>query len=353
MGANQQNASTVPKPEIGPSDGLYQKFLFWLRLSNQYRVKLYRGFGTTTRLNVSGHVLKLSPLSRKYYRKNVFLNLFAVLRLFFVKPVVGVTVRLKNRPDITTQTDTDGFFRFEWSPESPISAGWQSVTVELITQNRGVIAEGEGRVCVPDSTKYGFISDIDDTFLISHSATIVKRLFVLLTENARSRRPFAGVVRHYQLLAEAQTDEHTANPFFYVSSSEWNLYDYILEFAGQNQLPEGIYQLAQLKRFSQILVTGKTNHATKLDRIARILTTFPDRQFVLLGDDTQKDPVIYSEVVTHYPGQIRCVYLRKLNPKNYQNTLARITEIEVAGVDCCYFEHSAEATEHSRRIGLI
>lgn len=297
--------------------------------------------------------MTLSPLSRKHYRKNILLNLFAVLRLFFVRPVAGVTVRLKDRPDIMTQTDTDGFFRLDWSPESPMTAGWHSVVVELVTEQRGLIAEGEGRICVPDSTKYGFISDIDDTFLISHSATIFKRLYVLLTQNARSRQPFAGVVRHYQLLAEAQTDERTANPFFYVSSSEWNLYDYILEFAGQHQLPEGIYQLAQLKRFRQILATGKTKHTTKLDRIARILTTFPDRQFVLLGDDTQKDPVIYSEVVRHYPGQIRCVYLRKLNLKNRENTLARIAEINSAGIDCCYFEHSTEATEHSRQIGLI
>ncbi len=343
----------MPKPKTGSTGGLYRKFLFWLRISNQYRVKVYRGFGSATCLSTSGHVLNLSPLSRKHYRKNILLNVFAVLRLFFVRPVSGVTVRLKEQPEIATQTDADGFFRLDWSPESPLSAGWHSVMVELITDNQTVITESEGRICVPDSTKYGFISDIDDTFLISHSATIMKRLLVLLTENARSRRPFAGVVRHYQLLAEAQTDERTANPFFYVSSSEWNLYDYILEFANQHQLPEGVYQLAQLKRFSQILATGKTKHATKLDRIARILTAFPDRQFVLLGDDTQQDPVIYSEVVRHYPGQIRCVYLRKLNLKNRENTLARIAEINAAGIDCCYFEHSAEATEHSRQIGLI
>lgn len=350
---NKQSRVVLPKPETAPSGGLYRKFSFWLRLSNQYRVKVYRGFGTATSLSTSGHVLNLSPLSRKHYHKNVLLNLFALLRLFFVRPVASATVRLKDQPDVTTQTDTDGFFRLDWSPDSPLSAGWHPVTVELITQNRGVIAEGEGRVCVPDSTKYGFISDIDDTFLISHSATVLKRLLVLLTQNARSRRPFEGVVRHYQLLAEAQTDEQMTNPFFYVSSSEWNLYDYILEFSAQNQLPEGVYQLAQLKRFSQILKTGKTKHATKLDRIARILLAFPDRQFVLLGDDTQQDPVIYSEVVQHHPGQIRCVYLRKLNPKNHQNTLARIAEITAAGIDCCYFEHSADATDHSRRIGLI
>ena len=352
METTQRNVS-MPKPKIGPTGGLYRKFLFWLRISDQYRVKVYRGFGSPTRLSTSGHVLNLSPLSRKHYRKNILLNLFAVLRLFFVRPIASAIVRLKDRPDVTTRTDADGFFRLDWSPESPLSAGWHSFVVELVAEQQGVIVEGEGRICVPDTTKYGFISDIDDTFLISHSATIVKRLVVLLTQNARSRRPFEGVVRHYQLLAEAQTDEHTANPFFYVSSSEWNLYDYILEFAGQHQLPEGVYQLAQLKRFSQILATGKTKHATKLDRIARILTAFPNRQFVLLGDDTQQDPVIYSEVVRHYPGQIRCVYLRKLNPKNHENTLARIAEINAAGIESCYFEHSAEATEHSRRIGLI
>ena len=180
----------------------------------------------------------------------MIVNLLAVIRLFFVRPVPNVTVRLKGTT-CQTQTDADGFFRIEWEPDQSLTYGWHTVVVELITPNR-LISEGEGRVFVPPLTRYGCISDIDDTFLISHSSTIAKRLLVLLTENAHSREPFDDVVAHYQLLANACTNAEEPNPFFFVSSSEWNLYDYILEFSETNQLPEGVYMLSQLKRLKQL-----------------------------------------------------------------------------------------------------
>ncbi|ULT45467.1 hypothetical protein KRR40_20705 [Niabella defluvii] len=49
----------------------------------------------------------------------------------------------------------------------------------------------------------------------------------MLTRNAHSRKPFDGVVAHYRALQLAQTTSDRPNPFFYVSSSEWNLYDFI------------------------------------------------------------------------------------------------------------------------------
>ena len=129
-----------------------------------------------------------------------------------------------------------------------------------------VIATATGHVYIPYNTQYGFISDIDDTFLISHSSNLRKRLFVLFTQNARTRKPFVGVVNHYQLLANSNTTPDAPNPFFFVSSSEWNLYDYILEFTIVNEIPKGIFLLNQLKRFNQLLKTGQNNHQAKFTR---------------------------------------------------------------------------------------
>jgi phosphatidate phosphatase APP1 len=338
------------KPKSGSSGGWAQTFLSWLRLAKGPVVKVYRGYGNATHQIVHGHVFKLSPMPRRTYRQNTWTNTFALLRLFMVRPIPNATVRLVGT-DLTTTTDTDGFFRFDYPANERIEYGWNSVSVDLLSgdsASASVVATGDGRVFVPHPTQFGFISDIDDTFLISHSATILKRLQVLLTENAESRDPFEGVVNHYQFLAKACSTEGLHNPFFYVSSSEWNLYDYILTFSERNQLPEGVYLLGQLKRLSQLWKTGQGKHFTKLDRIARILTAFPDQQFVLLGDDTQEDPKIYRDTVQHYPGQIRAVYLRQVYAPNHKRTQDLINEIEAAGVPCCYFKHSSDALTHSK-----
>ncbi|MCY7359114.1 MAG: App1 family protein [Rudanella sp.] len=343
---------STDKQESSLTGGWKLTFLSWLRLTNVPTVRVYRGFGHTDCWHVQGHVFSLSPLARRKYRQNVFTNTFALLRLFMVQPMPGRTVRIEGANQIM-QTDADGFFRFEYRPNSPGTPGWNPVNVELLTDNSPsatVLATGEGRVLIPFPTQYGFISDIDDTFLISHSATIVKRLQVLLTENAQSRDPFDGVVNHYQFLAKACAVEGHQNPFFYVSSSEWNLYDYIKTFAERNELPDGVFLLSQLKRLSQLLKTGQGKHHTKLDRIARILKAFPDHQFVLLGDDTQADPTIYHDVVEHYPGQIKAVYLRQVHAPHRARTRALVSQIEAAGVPCCYFAHSRDALTHSRKV---
>jgi phosphatidate phosphatase APP1 len=166
-------------------------------------------------------------------------------------------------------------------------------------------------------------------------------------------KPFEGVVKHYQLLALSNTTAEAPNPFFYVSSSEWNLYDYILEFTRVNAIPEGVFLLNQLKRFSQLLKTGQNHHQTKFTRIARLLENYPSQRFVLLGDSSQQDPYIYEAIVAHFPRQIHAVYIRDVYAKNIEKAKDVLHKIESKGVPCCFFRNSSEAILHSRKIGLI
>lgn len=325
----------------------------WLRLTNEVTVKVYHGYGHSEKLMIHGHVLRFGPLPRKKFRKSFIRNTLALLRLFMVKPFKGITVQLEWEGKLyTTETDTDGFFKFEWKDEPPLPRGWQEVTVKALLHH-STITEAKGTVYVPYETQYGFISDIDDTFLISHSSNLRKRLFVLFTQNARTRQPFEGVARHYQLLALSNTTAEAPNPFFYVSSSEWNLYDYIREFTEVNSIPRGVFLLNQLKEFNELLKTGQNHHQTKFTRIARILESFPKQRFVLLGDSSQQDPYIYEAIVSHFPKQIHAVYIRDIFAQNRDKAADVLHKIEANGVPCCFFQHSSDAILHSQKIGLI
>ncbi len=276
-----------------------------------------------------------------------------MLRLFMVKPAPCADVELEWKGSRhKVQAENDGFFKFEWEDSEPFDKGWLEVKVAAYL-NQNLIATATGHVYVPEETQYIFISDIDDTFLISHSGNLRKRLFVLFTNNARSRKPFEGVVRHYQLLQLSGTTKSASNPFFYVSSSEWNLYDYLVEFMAVNRLPKGVLLLNQLKQFSQLLKTGQNNHQTKFTRIVRILEAYPKHRVVLLGDSSQQDPYIYESVVKHFPQQVHAVYIRDIHKKKKTVAAEVLKKIESAGVPCCFFQHSSDAILHSIKIGLI
>lgn len=338
------------KPSI--LDRLQKRLLHAFRLTREPTVKVYHGYGHNNCLTVFGHVFQLSPFPRKQYRQSFVRNTLALLRLFLVKPFAGVDVQLVWKGKVhQAKTDTDGFFRFEWEDEEPFDRGWVPVMVKAF-QHGKQIAQAPGRVFIPFETQYIFVSDIDDTFLVSHSANLRKRLYVLFTQNARSRRPFEGVVKHYQLLAQSGTTEKMPNPFFYVSSSEWNLYEYILEFTAVNQIPRGVFLLSQLKHFSELLKTGQNNHGTKFTRIVRILEAFPTQRVVLLGDSSQQDPYIYQAVVKHFPKQVHAVYIRDVFDQNSEKVRSVLNKIEAAGVPCLFFKHSEDAILHSVKIGL-
>jgi phosphatidate phosphatase APP1 len=315
-------------------------------------IKVYHGYGHTHDLIIFGHVFKGKPLTRKRFSNNYLTNILYLLRLFFVRPVAGVKVQLEWRGQFFySTTEKDGFFKFEWKSDDEVLAGWHDVKVSC-TDSKGEV-KGEGKLFVPNSTQFAFISDIDDTVLISHSATIGKRLRVLFTKNPRGRKPFLDVAKHYELLASAHTTAQVPNPFFFVSSSEWNLYDDLVEFFNYNKLPKGTFLLNQVKRWFQLWKTGKTKHEGKMLRIMRILNTFPKQQFILLGDNTQSDPAIYTSLANKLPGKIFAIYINNVSLKKEMATKQVLDSVKEVGTFVCLHKDNAGAMAHSKAIGLI
>ena len=317
-------------------------------------VKVYHGYGHKNNCVIYGHILAGKPVFRKRFSNNIFLNIFHLIKLFFVTPLPNLPVMLQwGKQKVYSKTEADGFFKFEWQSETTLNAGWHNVIVFLLNGAGDPSESGEGKIFIPHLTQYAFISDIDDTVLVSHSATTGKRLRVLFTKNPRSRKTFADVVKHYHLLSLAHTTRDIPNPFFYVSSSEWNLYDDLNEFFKHNGLPKGAFLLNGIKKWYQLFKTGKTKHQGKLLRVVRILEAFPKQRFVLLGDNSQSDPEIYISLANKYPDKIHAIYIRNISEEKRENTEEVLATIKNKSIYTCLFKRNAEAILHSEAIGLI
>ena len=315
---------------------------------------MYHGYGHSQNLVVYGHVLAGKSFRMSKFSNNVITNIIHLTRLFLIKPLPNVQVRMVwGNQQIYTKTASDGFFKFEWQSTHSVSAGWHEVEVQLVNKQNQITALGTGKIFVPHPTQYGFISDIDDTVLVSHSNNTGKKLRVMFTKNPRRRKTFADVVKFYNLLAFAHTEPSLPNPFFYVSSSEWNLYDDLNAFFKHNGLPKGAFLLNQIKRLHQLFKTGGTKHQGKLNRIVRILNAFQKQKFVLLGDNSQSDPQIYMDIANKYPQQIAAIYIRNISKKQESATNDMLKLLQDKGVHTCHFKHTDEAILHARLVGLI
>lgn len=311
-------------------------------------IRLYNGYGHSHNLHIYGHVFSKPAPIRNKNKNGLLHNIIYLLRLFFMKPVPATTVVLQTESQtLKGSTEKDGFFSFEWEEKHNLPAGWHKVSASRKNE------KAEGKVFIPHKTQLAFISDMDDTILVSHSSTGLKQLSQLLFKSPPQRKLFKDVALHYQLLAKAQTKDDNPNPFFYVSSSEWNLYDYLQEIMETHKMPEGVFLLSEIKRWYQLFKTGKTKHEGKLLRILRVFKTFPLQKFVLLGDNSQSDPDIYQRLVEKYPGKVVAVYIRNVNVNKETATQKILQQLRQQQVETCFFKKSEEAIAHSIAIGLI
>ena len=106
--------------------------LFLFRLNHHPVIKVYNGYGGSEKILAIGHVLKLSPMLRKTYRHNWIINIFSMLRLFMVKPYKYARLSMEWEGSLLhSQSQDDGFFKFEWAPLIPPKPVWHNVVIRL------------------------------------------------------------------------------------------------------------------------------------------------------------------------------------------------------------------------------
>ena len=334
----------------------------WLKrwLKSRFRfvdypfLQTHRGFGNAEKFIVQGHVFRGMALSRPRKRNSPWKNFIALIKMFLVRTVPDAMVELScNGKVFYIKTNEQGFFEFEL-PNPGWSAGWHKVEVRLADE----LVEGQEEILVQGSVRitgqfeYGLISDIDDTFLVSHITKKLRKLYVLLTKNAASRKPFKGVADFYNELSRGI--DAGENPFYYVSSSEWNLYDFLINFMSIHHLPRGVLQLKEIKdSVSDFFNGGFKNHDHKRIKIKRILELHEDKSFILLGDNGQHDPDIYLKIVEEYGTQVKAVYIRGVKRANRKRVDAILKQIEAKGIPALQFKRSHQAADHARNSGYI
>ena len=317
-------------------------------------LKLYRGYANEQELIVMGHVFRPTNKEDYNFQKKNFNNATSVIRMFRIGTQANADVYLHlNEQKIHTKTLSDGYFKFCIPLTKQTESGWIDYKVSILYKDKEIIETAS--FIKPHDGNFGFISDIDDTFLVSHTRNPLKKLYILLFKNVYDRKVFKDVAAHYQALSTAgRNDKCEQNAFFYVSSSEWNLYRFITKFAEINQLPRAVLLLKDIKTsLTDLFITGRGDHNHKFEKIKHILEFYPNLQYTLLGDDSQHDPYLYENICKIFPVNIKAVYIRQTGKSKKEKAEIVLKNLESLNIKICYFKNSSEAIAHSKSIGLI
>jgi len=302
-------------------------------------------------------------------------------RQFASREVPGVAVTLELAAggrtvlSATEVTDSDGFVRFDLpldpAMDLPGDPVWE--VARLHWRNRDGPQACDAHLLVPGTaTRLAVISDIDDTIvetgITGGVRAVLGNLRRVLAQLPDERIAVPGVQPFYGDLGGGEVAgpatgaagakladtriAATHRPFFYVSSSPWNLFPYLVAFQRSKGLPLGPLLLRNWGLNRATL--GRHGHgAHKAGAIARILALYPELDFALIGDDTQGDLPAYAAAARDYPGRIAAIFIRTTGGAGLsaQEEEARAT-ITAAGVPLWLGDSWETGRDFIRSIGV-
>ncbi len=172
-----------------------------------------------------------------------------------------------------------------------------------VTGRRQVAAEVQ--VASPQAT-VGVVCDIDDTAWVTGLRHPLRAAWRTFARGSEGRRAVPGTAA---LLREALgSQEHPV--VVYLSNGPWNLAGPVSRFLGRNGFPRGVLLMTDWgPRTDRWFRDGQAHKRSSLERLARDM---PWVSWVLVGDDGEHDPAIYTDFVRSHPGRVVAVAMRQV-----------------------------------------
>ncbi|MFW6267704.1 MAG: App1 family protein [Marinilabiliaceae bacterium] len=335
-----------------------KKRLGWLGVPT---IEPYMGFSNGRDVYLTGTVMEDKGLDKPRHGQKLTTNLLSMIKRYVSDEISGVRVKVTfhDQTDVV-ETNELGIFHCYFSFDEGVKNGahLEKAEYELldeVVEKQGAIKVLGDVLMVSGHPPLGVISDIDDTVMVSHSTRTFKKLRLMLFKNARTRVPFEGVAAFYRALQKGRYDQTDPNPVFYVSSSEWNLYDLLVDFFEFRGIPSGPLLLQELEHnIFHFWKLGGGSHEHKLDKIGFLFSFFENIDFVLIGDSGQRDPELYLQMAREYPHRVKAVYIRCIgHAHKNQKTIETANEMDRLGVPMLLIENTEDAARHALMNGYI
>lgn len=185
-----------------------------------------------------------------------------------------------------------------------LEPGWQTLTAQVEGGQTTTL-----RVfIVSDVARFGVVSDIDDTVMVTAIPRPMLAAWNSFVVNEHARQPVPGM----SVLLERVTREHPGAPLVYLSTGSWNVAPTLTRFLRRHLFPSGAMLLTDWgPTHDRWFRSGRAHKSTNLNRLAQ---EFPDIRWLLIGDDGQADDAIYTEFAGAHPANVAAVAIRRLTP---------------------------------------
>jgi phosphatidate phosphatase APP1 len=267
-------------------------------------VSPYAGYGSTTWIRVLGRVLlgegPLKPSTRS-------VEFVRGWRSFTSVPVNDVAVRVRIGDEHHfVRADHGGVIDARLDAE--LTPGWHTVYLRPEDPENPDAVEVPAPIFVLDPDEpFGIVSDIDDTVMVTALPRPLLAAWNTFVLDEHARTPTPGMAVLYDRLVR----EHPTAPVIYLSTGPWNVAPALTRFLNRNLYPSGPLLLTDWgptpDRFFR---SGRAHKVAQLQRLAE---EFPDRRWLLIGDDGQHDEDTYGGFARAHRENVAAICIRQLS----------------------------------------
>lgn len=225
-------------------------------------------------------------------------------RAFFTAPAmdVPVSVRIGTRWAYG-RSDRGGYVDLV-VPDHGLAPGWHTVTV----QARHALEAQAPVFVVGDDIRVGLVSDIDDTVISTSLPRPMIAAWNTFVLHERARKVVDGMAPLYRQIMARQE----GMPCVYLSTGAWNTAPALTRFLDAGGFPRGPLLLTDWGPTNTGWFRSGQDH--KRSALHRLAVDFPQIRWILVGDDGQHDPAIYSEFAAARPDRVEAIAIRELTP---------------------------------------
>lgn len=312
------------------------------RLAKSRSLLAYTSYGNKKQVRLLARLVEAHPQIDFENRQSSMKHFFQVARLFFMHPVKHSLIKVRFQPKQSFEISTNDF-GFSNKLLLVENEGKEKIQkVDFFSEDLpGRLLNSQAKVIQPNQDTHKiFISDVDDTILVSKATNFISLALKTLFLPPTKRKSFPEAAKVYQKLKHGKSGAEN-NLFFYVSSSTWDIYPLLREFLKLNRFPEGVLLLQNVKQEKQ--KKSKISHSHKLERIQEIIEMYPEYKIELIGDAGQADPMIYLEIASRYPKMVDKILIRKRWwDSNFTDEDSHLKKAEKLGVEMHYFSSLEE-----------
>ncbi|NOJ60304.1 phosphatase domain-containing protein [Arthrobacter sp. 260] len=217
----------------------------------------------------------------------------------------GVDVRIElGGVTATVTSDSAGIIDSRLSLDSPLEPGSTEASLHV-----------DGRAQVPATVHVmsgepvrGVVCDIDDTVWVTGISHPARAAWRTLRGSSSTRRSVPGMARLLRTAVEGQ--DHPG--VVYLSNGPWNFVGPVSRFLERHDFPAGAVLMTDWGITPHRWFRDGQEH--KSSSLARLIQDMPHVTWVLVGDNGEHDPTLYSDLARDHPDHVAAIALREVRP---------------------------------------